>query len=128
MLVGDRGVQGARASGLSLDAGRAGVITAVGGGVIRDILVNRVPAIFGGSPLCATVAVVGNVEMVLLLGRATRRGMALSIVTCAALGLVARAAAGCCRAPARSRCRARGGVRAAIQGHGVREDAATGAW
>ena len=68
-----------------------GVITAVGGGVIRDILVNRVPAIFGGSPLYATVAVVGSVEMVLLQGAGhPEAGMALSIVTCAALGLVAR--------------------------------------
>ena len=33
-----------------------GVTTAVGGGVIRDIMVNRIPAIFGGNSLYATVA------------------------------------------------------------------------
>ena len=35
-----------------------GVTTAVGGGVIRDIMVNRIPAIFGGNSLYATVAFV----------------------------------------------------------------------
>ncbi|MCG7309456.1 TRIC cation channel family protein [Brachybacterium sp. ACRRE] len=35
-----------------------GVTSAVGGGVIRDVLVGRVPAIFGGGPLYATGALV----------------------------------------------------------------------
>ncbi|GAA1486063.1 trimeric intracellular cation channel family protein [Brachybacterium fresconis] len=35
-----------------------GVVSAVGGGVIRDVLVGRVPAIFGGGPLYATGALV----------------------------------------------------------------------
>ena len=39
-----------------------GVTTAVGGGVIRDIMVNRIPAIFGGNSLYATVAFVGAAE------------------------------------------------------------------
>lgn len=33
-----------------------GITSAVGGGVIRDVLVGRIPAIFGGSPLYATGA------------------------------------------------------------------------
>ena len=35
-----------------------GVTSAVGGGVIRDVLVGRIPAIFGGGPLYATGALV----------------------------------------------------------------------
>ncbi|GAA4527662.1 TRIC cation channel family protein [Brachybacterium paraconglomeratum] len=35
-----------------------GVMSAVGGGVIRDVLVGRIPAIFGGGPLYATGALV----------------------------------------------------------------------
>src|SRR5699024_11427617 len=33
-----------------------GITSAVGGGVIRDVLVGRIPAIFGGGPLYATGA------------------------------------------------------------------------
>lgn len=35
-----------------------GVVSAVGGGAIRDVMVGRIPAIFGGSPLYATTALV----------------------------------------------------------------------
>lgn len=35
-----------------------GITSAVGGGVIRDVLVGRIPAIFGGNPLYATGALV----------------------------------------------------------------------
>ncbi|WP_262426309.1 trimeric intracellular cation channel family protein [Brachybacterium sp. Z12] len=35
-----------------------GVASAVGGGVIRDVLVGRIPAVFGGGPLYATGALV----------------------------------------------------------------------
>lgn len=35
-----------------------GVMSAVGGGVIRDVLVGRIPAVFGGGPLYATGALV----------------------------------------------------------------------
>ena len=35
-----------------------GITSAVGGGVIRDVLVGRIPAIFGGGPLYATGALV----------------------------------------------------------------------
>lgn len=68
-----------------------GVVTAVGGGVIRDNLVGRVPAIFGGNPLYATLAVLGASELVICqeLNR-ERLGMALSMATCLLLGLAAR--------------------------------------
>ncbi|MFE5404652.1 trimeric intracellular cation channel family protein [Streptomyces sp. NPDC056580] len=42
-----------------------GTITAVGGGAIRDLLLARTPAIFGGNPLYATVAVLVSGVMVL---------------------------------------------------------------
>lgn len=42
-----------------------GTITAVGGGAIRDLLLARTPAIFGGTPLYATVAVLVSGVMVL---------------------------------------------------------------
>jgi hypothetical protein len=47
-----------------------GVTSAVGGGVIRDVLVGRIPAIFGGGPLYATGALVTAVLtwLVLALG------------------------------------------------------------
>ncbi|SDL14063.1 trimeric intracellular cation channel family protein [Tessaracoccus oleiagri] len=68
-----------------------GVITAVGGGMLRDVMVNDVPSIFGGNPLYATVAVVASAEMAILLhyGR-YELGMATAILTAAALGLIAR--------------------------------------
>ncbi|GAB79437.1 Uncharacterized membrane protein YeiH [Austwickia chelonae] len=68
-----------------------GVLTAVGGGMVRDVLVARAPVVFGGNPLYASVALVGSVEM-LVLDRWHRPvlGMALSIGTCAALGSLAR--------------------------------------
>lgn len=37
-----------------------GVITAVGGGVLRDVLARRTPAIFTGGPLYATATFVGS--------------------------------------------------------------------
>lgn len=68
-----------------------GTMTAVGGGLVRDVLVGRVPAIFGGHPLYASLAVLGSVEMTAMtvLGHA-QLGMAVSILSCAALGLLAR--------------------------------------
>lgn len=68
-----------------------GVLTAVGGGIVRDVLVARVPAVFGGNPLYATVALVGSAEMLVCahLGQPVL-GMALSIGTCGLLGVVAR--------------------------------------
>ncbi|MBW3087077.1 hypothetical protein KEM60_03307 [Austwickia sp. TVS 96-490-7B] len=74
-----------------LPAVLVGVLTAVGGGIIRDVLVARAPVVFGGNTLYASVALVGSAEMLLMdqLGRPVV-GMAISIMTCAALGLVAR--------------------------------------
>ena len=66
-----------------------GVITATGGGVLRDIMVNRVPTIFGGNPLYATFAVVGSGVMVVFqqLG-AFSLGMGLSITIATVFGLI----------------------------------------
>jgi uncharacterized membrane protein YeiH len=41
-----------------------GTVTAVGGGAIRDMLLRRVPAVFGGNALYASVAVAASVAMV----------------------------------------------------------------
>lgn len=68
-----------------------GVVTAVGGGMIRDIVVGRVPAIFGGNTLYATGALVAAVEMVVLYSLGMQNlGMGVAIVTCAVLCTVAR--------------------------------------
>lgn len=86
------GTSKALAFGLAwLPAIMVGVLTAIGGGIIRDVLVGRVPAVFGGNPLYATVAVVGSTEMLLAdtWGRPAV-GMAASIVTCGLLGVLAR--------------------------------------
>lgn len=69
-----------------------GVVTAVGGGVLRDLLVGNVPAIFGSGPLYATVAVIGSVETVIVTTQFARPdlGSLMSILTCAALAIAAR--------------------------------------
>lgn len=41
-----------------------GTVTAVGGGAIRDLLLRRVPAVFGGNALYASVAVAASAVMV----------------------------------------------------------------
>jgi uncharacterized membrane protein YeiH len=52
------GAQKALAAGLGgMQAILLGTITAIGGGVIRDVILQRTPAVFGKSPLYATVAV-----------------------------------------------------------------------
>ncbi|MCC9197109.1 trimeric intracellular cation channel family protein [Arthrobacter sp. zg-Y820] len=68
-----------------------GMATAVGGGMIRDIVVGRVPAIFGGNTLYATGALIASVEMVILyhLGL-PNLGMGMAIVTAAVVCTVAR--------------------------------------
>lgn len=43
-----------------------GTITAVGGGVVRDMMLRRVPRIFGGNTLYATSAVASGVVMVIM--------------------------------------------------------------
>jgi uncharacterized membrane protein YeiH len=53
------GAQKALAAGLGwMPAILLGTITAVGGGVVRGILLQRTPAVFGRSPLYASVAVI----------------------------------------------------------------------
>jgi uncharacterized membrane protein YeiH len=43
-----------------------GVITAVGGGVLRDIVARRTPAIFTGGPLYATATALGSLLFAIL--------------------------------------------------------------
>lgn len=68
-----------------------GVTTGVGGGMIRDVLTGRIPAIFGGNTLYATLAIIGSLQALVLakLGLPDL-GMGVSILTCAVLGLLAR--------------------------------------
>jgi len=68
-----------------------GVVTAVGGGMIRDIAVGRLPAIFGGNTLYATSALLSSGLMALLagLGHETA-GMAGAIVLSAVVSVAAR--------------------------------------
>lgn len=68
-----------------------GVITAVGGGMLRDVLVGKTPAVFGGNTLYATVGILGSIEALILFHLGLSNvGMAASIITCAVLGLLAR--------------------------------------
>lgn len=68
-----------------------GVITAVGGGMLRDVLVNETPKVFGGYPLYATFAIVSAGEMVLFHHfDQYQLGMLVAILTAATLGLLAR--------------------------------------
>lgn len=68
-----------------------GVITAVGGGMIRDVLAGRVPAVLGGNTLYATLGIIGSIEALVAFQLGAQNvGMALSIVTCTVLGLLAR--------------------------------------
>ena len=68
-----------------------GIVTAVGGGMIRDIAVGRLPAIFGGNTLYATSALLSSGLMALLagLGHETA-GMAGAIVLSAVVSVAAR--------------------------------------
>jgi uncharacterized membrane protein YeiH len=60
------GAQKTLAVGLGwLPALLLGITTAVGGGAVRDVLLRRVPAVFGGNGLYATVAAVVAATMVL---------------------------------------------------------------
>jgi len=68
-----------------------GTITAVGGGMTRDIFLRRVPQIFGGNTLYATSAVLASGVLVVVyrLGYPSL-GLVLATVTGAALTLLAR--------------------------------------
>jgi uncharacterized membrane protein YeiH len=68
-----------------------GTITAVGGGMVRDVVLRRIPAIFGGTTLYATSALIASGVMVLLYraGHPTV-GMIAATLTGAGLTLLAR--------------------------------------
>ncbi len=86
------GAQKTLAAGLGwLPAVLLGTITAVGGGMVRDVVLRRIPAIFGGTTLYATSAVVASGVMVVLyrLGHSSV-GLVAATLTGAALTLLAR--------------------------------------
>ena len=86
------GAQKTLAFGLGwLPAILLGTITAVGGGMLRDVVLRRIPSIFGGTTLYATCALVASAVMVLLfrLGHPTI-GLVTATLTGAALTLLAR--------------------------------------
>ena len=68
-----------------------GVVTAVGGGMIRDVVTGRVPSIFGGNTLYASPALLGALEAWVFarLGMPDL-GMGVAMVTCSVVGLLAR--------------------------------------
>jgi uncharacterized membrane protein YeiH len=86
------GAQKTLAFGLGwLPAVLLGTITAVGGGMVRDVVLRRIPAIFGGTTLYATSALVASGVMVSLyrLGHPTV-GLVVATLTGAGLTLLAR--------------------------------------
>ncbi|MGA9525563.1 MAG: TRIC cation channel family protein [Myxococcaceae bacterium] len=86
------GAQKALDAGLRwLPAVMLGTITAVGGGMFRDVFLRKVPTIFGGNTLYATNAFVASLEMVILseLGFPTI-GSLVAILSGATLSLLAR--------------------------------------
>ncbi|NCW88091.1 MAG: hypothetical protein EBV71_04305 [Chitinophagia bacterium] len=60
-----------------------GVVTAVGGGVLRDVVCGMTPQIFSGGPLYATASAIGAVVFVLL--ETTTLDLNLSVAISAAL-------------------------------------------
>lgn len=67
-----------------------GTIGAVGGGVIRDVLLHRIPEVFGGNALYATVAViVSGVYIVCAYLDAPSVGVVLGIATALVLRILA---------------------------------------
>ena len=86
------GAQKALDAGLGwLPAILLGMITAVGGGMVRDIMLLKVPTIFGGNTLYATSALLASTEMVILskLGFVAI-GTAVAILSGAGLSLLAK--------------------------------------
>ncbi len=69
-----------------------GVLTAVGGGMIRDVAVGRVPQVFGGNTLYATPALLSGAIVLLAhaLGAPTEGAMLVATLAGAALALAAR--------------------------------------
>lgn len=68
-----------------------GCITAVGGGMVRDICVGQIPQVFGGNTLYATGAFICSLEMLVCFQLGVLNlGLAISIVTSILLVLAAR--------------------------------------
>ncbi len=68
-----------------------GVVTALFGGVTRDVILNKIPTIFGGNTLYATFAIFSATQMVLFQTHGQYNlGMAASIITCAIFSALAR--------------------------------------
>jgi uncharacterized membrane protein YeiH len=84
------GAQLTLSDGLSWQAAvLLGTVTAVGGGVVRDVLLRDVPQIFGGNRLYATSAVLASMVLVLCHGLGPARlGILAGTVVGAALCLV----------------------------------------
>lgn len=68
-----------------------GMVTAIGGGMVRDVFLMRVPTVFGGNTLYATSAFVASVELVVFseLGY-PEIGTLVAILSAAALSLLAK--------------------------------------
>mgnify|MGYP002737848855 CR=1 FL=1 len=86
------GASKAMAAGLAwMPAVMLGVITAIGGGMLRDIMVREVPGVFGGTPLYATLSIVASAQMVVAYEMGYHQlGMGVAILLCAIFGLLAR--------------------------------------
>jgi uncharacterized membrane protein YeiH len=68
-----------------------GMVTAIGGGMVRDVFLMRVPTVFGGNTLYATSAFVASVEMVVLSEFGYPEiGTLVAILSAAALSLLAK--------------------------------------
>jgi uncharacterized membrane protein YeiH len=68
-----------------------GVVTAVGGGAVRDVVLRRVPGVLGGNTLYATAALAAAGTLVLLTGRGQPAwGSVAGLVVGAGLCLLAR--------------------------------------
>jgi len=66
-----------------------GLVTAVGGGILRDLVCRVTPAVFKGGPLYATAAVVGSITF-LLLTRQTPLSLNTSVIIAAVTTLLLR--------------------------------------
>lgn len=86
------GAQKALNAGLGwLPAVMLGIITAVGGGMVRNVMLLKIPTIFGGNTLYATSAFVASVEMAgLSVIGYPAIGSGVAILTGASLSLLAR--------------------------------------
>jgi uncharacterized membrane protein YeiH len=68
-----------------------GMVTAIGGGMVRDLFLMKVPTVFGGNTLYATSAFVASAEMVVLTSLGLPElGTLVAILSAAALSLLAK--------------------------------------